>query len=239
MNTQWNGSENRSGGMQVAQGFIPSFSQFLFLPVMAFAYSMEMFAVTLRGLQHIGEQGEEPPVGLIPRYAPAPVGPPVAKLDLNSTATTSAETKNKETKNVSDTNLNSEDLKLVRYKILFVKRDYEHAFPEVEELVADNISEDCGYTAWKIAEFIQSLHRHEVKVPAKWRDHKCSDTSFFQQKDGFLIGFKEDDKKFLRVYFDVLKHYPREKFEYHERQIAALECIQASVQTIAANSSKI
>ena len=27
-------------------------------------------------------------------------------------------------------------LKLVRYKILFVKRDYEYAFPEQEELIS-------------------------------------------------------------------------------------------------------
>ena len=39
-----------------------------------------------------------------------------------------------------DKDLNDEQLKLVRYKILFVKRDYETAFPEKEELVADNLS---------------------------------------------------------------------------------------------------
>ena len=34
---------------------------------------------------------------------------------------------------MSDKDLNDDQLKLVRYKILFVKRDYETAFPEREE----------------------------------------------------------------------------------------------------------
>jgi hypothetical protein len=52
---------------------------------------------------------------------------------------------------MSDQNLRDDMLKLVRYKILFLNRDYEHAFPEQEELVADNLDatnytnvEDCG-----------------------------------------------------------------------------------------------
>ena len=67
-----------------------------------------------------------------------------------------------------DKKLSNDTLKLVRYKVLFVKRDHEIAFPECEELVADNVLE-ADYCAWKIAEFLQELDRHEVAVPHKWQ----------------------------------------------------------------------
>ena len=66
-----------------------------------------------------------------------------------------------------DKDLRDDMLKLVRYKILFVKRDYEHAFPEKEELVSEN-TDSAGYTAWKIAEFIQKTRRN-TEIPGKWR----------------------------------------------------------------------
>ena len=69
---------------------------------------------------------------------------------------------------MSDKDLRDEKvLKLVRYKILFVKRDYEYPFPEQEELVAENMDE-ASYTAWKIAQFIQQLK--ETPIPKKWED---------------------------------------------------------------------
>src|SRR5215813_11452184 len=83
---------------------------------------------------------------------------------------------------MSDKDLNDDMLKLVRYKILFVKRDYEHAFPEVEELVSDNLTA-TAYTAWKIAEFVQNLAKGRTDIPSKWTDGYPND--------------KDADKKFL------------------------------------------
>src|SRR5215813_8612795 len=70
---------------------------------------------------------------------------------------------------MSDRDLRDDMLKLIRYKILFVKRDLEYAFPEKEELVSEN-TDAAGYTAWKIAEFIQKLR--ETPIPEKWRSKK-------------------------------------------------------------------
>ena len=58
-------------------------------------------------------------------------------------------------------------LKLVRYKVLFVKREYEHAFEEQEDLVSENL-DGAAFTAWKTAEFIQRLAEMETRVPEKW-----------------------------------------------------------------------
>ncbi|HEX8632647.1 MAG TPA: hypothetical protein VF703_00695, partial [Pyrinomonadaceae bacterium] len=45
-----------------------------------------------------------------------------------------------------DRDLRDDMLKLVRYKVLFVKREYEHAFPEQEDLVSENM-DGAAFTA--------------------------------------------------------------------------------------------
>jgi quinol monooxygenase YgiN len=121
-----------------------------------------------------------------------------------------------------DTDLRDDMLKLVYYKILFVKRDLEYTFPEKEELVAENIDES-GYTAWKIAEFIQDLEN--INIPRKWRDKNYPrDTT--NETAPKIDTLAEEDKKYLRVYYEVLERYPRERFKYEERQIEVLEQIR-------------
>jgi DNA-binding MarR family transcriptional regulator len=129
---------------------------------------------------------------------------------------------------MSDKNLRDDMLKLVQYKILFLKRDYEHAFPEQEELVADNIDE-AGYTAWKIAAFIQQLReQRHTPVPKNWKLYPPHDP---QCREGStLIGFPQDDKKYLRVYYTVLQRWPREAFNFEEKQIEVLKQIRDKMQ---------
>jgi len=107
-----------------------------------------------------------------------------------------------------DKNLRDDTLKLVRYKLLFVKREQEKAFPEQEDLVYDNLDE-AAFTAWKVAEFIQN-HPNLVN---------------------------EEDKKYLRVYYEVLQRFPREKFKYEEDQIRVLRQIRDHLSTRSAPSS--
>ena len=130
-----------------------------------------------------------------------------------------------------DTNLSDDMLKLVRYKILFVKRDYEVAFPEREDLIWENIS-DTALAAWKVAEFIQSLDTTEV--PRKWLDKNYPKERQKKTEQGrdvwYIQGLPEDDKKYLRVFFEVLDRYPREKLRYEERQLDVLEEIARAVK---------
>jgi hypothetical protein len=143
-----------------------------------------------------------------------------------------------------DKDLRDDMLKLVRYKILFVKREFEVAFPEQEDLVSDNM-DGSAFTAWKVAEFIQELHldkekekndpaayKDHIRIPGKWREkHYPSDS--YHHKD-YLTGLPEGDKKYLRVYFEVLDRYPREKFKYEEQQIRVLEQIRDKMPAQAA-----
>jgi hypothetical protein len=120
-----------------------------------------------------------------------------------------------------DTDMRDDMLKLIRYKVLFVKREYEHAFPEQEDLVSENM-DGPAFTAWKVAEFIQGLAARKTTVPAKWGK---TYPEGYRQGD-VLIGLPDEDKKYLRVYFEVMDRYPREKFKFEEGQISVLEGIR-------------
>jgi hypothetical protein len=127
-----------------------------------------------------------------------------------------------------DKDLQDDMLKLVRYKILFVRREYEHAFDEKEDLVYDSM-DGAAFAAWKVAEFIQDLHKGKTLVPDKW--HKFLKPHHI--KDGkWLMGLDDDDKKYLRVYYEVLERYTREKFKYEEQQIEILRDIAHNVKDL-------
>src|ERR1051325_684500 len=120
-------------------------------------------------------------------------------------------------------------LKLVQYKVLFIKRDYEVAFKEQEELVYNNLTA-TDYTTWKIAEFIQNLD--ETDVPTQWQGGTDGGRRPTYPQDPEYLGGRwvinrlpEDDKKYLRVYFKVLDRNKREGLRYRKRQLDALKDI--------------
>jgi hypothetical protein len=130
---------------------------------------------------------------------------------------------------VENTCMNNDMLKLVRYRVLFVKRGLEHAFEDEEELVPDNLDESA-YKAWKIAEFVGQLGVKER--PAKWRDK-----NYPAGDGGDKIGnLPEEDTKYLRVHFRVLSRHPREKLKARERKIQILEEIRDRIPSQASNA---
>src|SRR2546421_9761165 len=217
----------------------------ILIPVRAFIYGMEMLVRTMQGMQNVTDRslgviagedstngGSENATVATDAAAPPPIfsgaavttDPPEVHDVKNND-----ETIGKESAKMSDTNLNDDMLKLVRYKILFIRRDYEHAFREKEELVFDNMT-DSAFTAWKIAEFIQSLDH--IEVPEKWLKKVPP-----YPPDRKMIGGKEvihslpeSDKKHLRVYFEVLQRYAREKLKYEEDQLDALRGIREAIE---------
>lgn len=229
--------------------------QMMKLPVAAFVYGMEMLVKMMKDIQKTADQGVDTMVGGIAQglgdalngqsgltideaasekvpaagQVPAGQGNLITGVRTSGIVAEGPNTTLKEERKMPDTNLNDDLLKLVRYKILFVKREYEHAFPEVEELVSDNLTA-TAYTAWKIAEFIQQIAKGKTDVPGKWTDGYPSS----YRKDGKLTGFPEDDKKYLRVFFEVLDRYVREPFKYEEEQIDVLKEIRDKLGNIKA-----
>lgn len=219
------------------------FGRLLMLPMTAFVYGIEMLIKTMQGVQQVSNQGMEVMIGSqaqlngLPETRAAPAAPveqppPASLNNIAAPERGTTEIIFKEEKPLSndgdhangrDKDLHDDMLKLVRYKVLFVRREFEYAFPEQEDLVSDNM-DGSAFTAWKIAEFIQDLHRQTTRVPLKWKDKNYPPKEFI--KDGYLNGIPHEDKKYLRVYFEVLERYPREKFKYEEQQIKVLEDIR-------------
>lgn len=219
------------------------FGQMVMLPFTVFVQGMELFIKTIQGIQKATDEGMNVMVGGTTQTPVEATGASDLMSKTNSETAgvieDDAATTLKEKIDMSDTDLSGKQLKLVRYKILFIKRDYEIAFPEAEELVADSM-EDTAYTAWKVAEFIQRLN--ETAVPHKWGGSKdIKVRPKYPKDDGVLLAkyeegkwvihkLPEDDKKYLRVYFEVLERYDREEFKYHERQIEVLEEIRDRIK---------
>jgi hypothetical protein len=214
-------------------GMTQYFNQMLKLPVAAFVFSMEMLVKTMQGLQKIAYQGIDIITdGSVQTVANAPGSEVGATGDVpDGTVRESAEMTQQtlqqipqpEERTMPDQDLHDDMLKLVRYKILFVKRDYEEVLlPDKEELVSEN-TDASGYTAWKVAEFIQNLTK--APIPEKWLEKKYPRDAT-RETAPKINKLDEDDKKYLRVYYEVLARYPRERFRYEERQIEVLEQIR-------------
>jgi hypothetical protein len=72
---------------------------------------------------------------------------------------------------------------------------------------------------WKIAVFIQQLYeQRQTLVPAKWKRYPPNDPQY--REGDTLVGFPEEDKKYLRVYYKVLDRWPCEAYKFEEKQIA-------------------
>jgi len=221
-------------------GILQVFARLLMLPMAVILSGVDVLIRTLQQVEDVSKQGMEVVAGR--QVIPGPSDERAQTTDVNAVNTddvysrmeiTELEetplTTNGNCGTEMDKDLHDDMLKLVRYKVLFVRREYEVAFPEKEDLVSDNM-DGSAFTAWKIAEFIQELQRGETSVPAKWVDKgypknsESSGSSFV--KDGKLLGLPPEDKKYLRVYYQVLERYPREKFKYEEQQIRVLEEIR-------------
>lgn len=131
-----------------------------------------------------------------------------------------------------DRNLNDDQLKLVKYRVLFVKRGYEAVLDDNSDMVHDNLSPE-GFVAWKIAEFSRRLEN--VRVPTAWLGTACDrprypSCAIQRTIDGTPVWcinqFEDDDQKYLRVSFEVLNRTARERFEYEEDQVDVLRQIR-------------
>lgn len=122
----------------------------------------------------------------------------------------------------ADTDLSGNDPKLVRFKVLFTKTGFEHAFPEEQELVHADM-DGSRFTAWKIAEFLQNLREKGYKVPKAWKD--ALPTGCVTDRN-ILVRLPEQDRAYLRLFYEVLDRFPREALRDDEEQPRVLRDIR-------------
>lgn len=165
-------------------------------------------------------------------------GPAIARSAGNAQSTTQKEERKMNEQNwgcredtwkISDECKDTEPcdrLKLVRFKVLFLKNNLEAAFQEEEELVTEEVTKE-GFISWKVAEFIQKMGRGEVRQPTKWREENNypeHEGGTIERRDNvnYVITLPDADKRFLRVYSEVLCWYDRERRNYERDQVGVL-----------------
>jgi len=101
---------------------------------------------------------------------------------------------------MTDTNLNNDQVKLVEYSIVSIERDRERKLYETEKIVVDNMTGEA-FATWVIAEFVQE------------QPHRVT----------------HQEKKYLRVYYNVLDSWARESLHFESKQLDALEGIRRAI----------
>ena len=198
-----------------SSNFMRLFGQMMMLPFTVFVQGMELFIKTIQGIQRATDEGMNVMVG---ETTPALTSKTTRSV-TDSAIKGGAETSHKEATKM-DQDLSGEDtLKLVRYKILFVKRDYEVPFDEQEDLVS-YATTGTDWGALQIANFMGSLGR--IRRPRKWHDkHYPPGVS-----GDFIHEIPDGDRKYIRIYFEVLQRWERQEAEYEKQQVEVLRDIR-------------
>jgi hypothetical protein len=108
-------------------------------------------------------------------------------------------------------NLADDNVKLVAYTIVSLKRDHEHVMDGGSDsvIVTDSMSGEA-FVSWILAKYLQQ----EVLVPCKDKKQRRSE----------LI--PSGDLKYLRVYFVVSKRWPRQSLAFESREVRTLREIR-------------
>lgn len=179
-------------------------AQMLSLPMAGFFYGMDWMVRTLRDVQGASAAGLSRTIETFP--------------GTGGTRTYSQEDGRMLNRNQD---LSGDDLKLVRYTILFVKRDYEAFLYKDDELVAGDM--DGGtFAALKVKDYLIRADKGEVKRPVEWGGGYGEKTP-----TGFTI--PDNDQKYIRVYYEVLERYPRQEKEYEKQQVQVLREISSKI----------
>jgi hypothetical protein len=119
---------------------------------------------------------------------------------------------------MTDQDFGGDDLKVVRYRIIYTKRDHE-AFLEDGDMLIDYRTNAGELGGLIIASFMEKVQKKQIKLPSK----VGNDISV-------------DDRRYVKVTVEVVGRFPRESGEYDRRKIQELEGIHDAITKV---SSKI
>lgn len=128
----------------------------------------------------------------------------------------------------NDQDLSGDDVKVVQYRIVFTKRDYEATLHEDEETVAYPTN-GGSFGALMISRFIADLAQNGRKVPSPWKH--SADLLKYPQGDDLVHderywGIPFDDQKYIAFFYKVMGRVERQEKEYDKEQIRLLDQIR-------------
>jgi hypothetical protein len=180
-------------------------AQLVRLPMAALAYGMDVFVKTMQESQRAATQPGEPPSAAKVNNSQAPIyQAPIYK----------------EIKEMADQDLSADELKVVRYRIIFKKRDLEVTLHTGEDLVNYD-TDGASFGALKIAEFLGRVALGEVPRPALWRDERYART----RPNNTTWSIPDEDRRYIGFLYEVIRREPRQEKEYDREQVRELRKI--------------
>jgi hypothetical protein len=213
-------------------GLLDLLGRMMRLPLTGMVFTMERMTAMVDGVDRATREGWDEvlrrldagspgarPSFAVPRNAPAVPGGPRGRAspgrppgpgagagearEVNSgVGEPYAATDTKEGMKVPDTNLSDDMVKLVRYSVVSIKRDQEKPLLVGEEKVFDDNLDGEAFTTWVTSEVAGAE------------------------------GLSEEDRKYLRVSYEVLGRWPKQDRKYEKRQLEQLEGIQRAIENL-------
>jgi hypothetical protein len=206
------------------------FGQMMKLPIAALVSSMEMLAKTMREIQKSLESNiDVVSDGLAQTLNDMSDGTGVARaasMDRSGRisgdgADTTQQNIDKEEKDMGDQDLGGDDLKVVRYRIIFTKRDYEAVLDEADEEIVDYPTDGGSFGGLKVADFMGKLAAGAVHLPIEWRGRK----DYPPKKDG-KWRIPRDDRRYIKFVYEVIRTVEREEAAYEKDEVKVLREIR-------------
>ncbi len=130
----------------------------------------------------------------------------------------------KEARTMSSHDLGGDDLKYVRYSILFTKADYEASLLDGARDLVDYPADAASWSATKIARFMGDAARGKVPRPQAWVDRNYPPGA---GSGGWEIPVKDD--RYVRFVFEVEQRLPKSDPDYEKQRVEAIREISAKI----------
>ncbi len=210
------------------------FGQMMKLPIAALVSSIEMLAKTMREIQKSLESNiDVVSDGLAQTLNDMSDGTGVARaasMDRSGRisgdgADTTQQNIDKEEKDMGDQDLGGDDLKVVRYRIIFTKRDYEAVLYKADEEIVDYPTDGGSFGGLRVADFMGKLVAGRVDLPIEWRG------TDYPKRDAPKRGWKipRDDQRYISFVYEVVRRVEREEAAYSKDKVKVLRQIRDAI----------
>jgi hypothetical protein len=207
------------------------FGQMMKLPMAALVSSMEMLAKTMREFQKSFESNidvvSDGLAQTLNEMSDGTGGARAASTDRSgdlpgACADTTQQMIDKEANDMGDQDLGGHDLKVVRYRIIFTKRDYEAVLDEADEEVVDYPTDGGSLGGLKVAHFMGRVKDARVNLPIEWRGKN------YPVKGAPRRGWKipPEDERYITFLYEVIRRVEREEAAYEKDEVKVLREIR-------------
>jgi hypothetical protein len=126
-----------------------------------------------------------------------------------------------------DQDLSGDDLKYVRYSILFTKRDVEATLQADREELVDYSTDGASFGALRISDFTARLLAGQVPLPEAWKWH-------YPGPNPPEYGWKVPgpDRRYITLVYSVVRRLPLQEGHYQRAQVEHLRGIDHSLHEI-------